>query len=747
MLMLFKQYKKYLGSIIIIFGLLIVQAICDLNLPDYTSDIINVGVQQGGINNTNIEVITKENFDNLLLFVDEEDIDFVKSSYEELNPSEKLIKKYPLLESDVLYEQKDLTKEEEEKLINSLEDALLFVTLLKADNETNQVIREQILNNFPLEIQNSNLSIFDILNMLPNKSEVISSMKEELKSNLTDLPESIVNQSIISFIKSEYELIGVDVDRIQTIYIIKSGLKMLSVALISMLATISVGFLASRLAAKISKSLREDVFSKVLSFSQTEMKNYGVSSLITRTTNDVQQVQMLSVMLLRTVFYAPIIGIGGVIKVLNTNTSMAWIIAVSVMALLSLIIVLFSIAIPRFKKLQKLLDKLNLVIRETLTGLPVIRAFSNQKHEEKRFDKANKDLMKTNLFVNRLMSGMMPLMMFIMNATTILIVWKGSYGINDGFMQVGDLLAFIQYTMQIIMAFLMISMLSIMLPRASVSMKRINEILNTKLAIKEVNNPVSFIPCKKGEVEFRNVSFKYPDSKEDVLTDISFVAPSGKTTAFIGSTGSGKSTLINLIPRLFDATSGDILVNGVNIKNVKFNDLQKTIGYVPQKGILFKGTIESNIKYGNKDASDELMEKAARIAQATDFILQKDKGYLSKISQGGTNVSGGQRQRLSIARAIAKNPDIYIFDDSFSALDFKTDSSLRKALNEEIKGSTILIVAQRISTIMNADKIVVLSDGKIVGVGKHKELLNSCAVYRDIAKSQLSKEELEIDEK
>ena len=572
--------------------------------------------------------------------------------------------------------------------------------------------------------------------------EQLDSIKNDMYEKLKDIPDSIAIQSAVSYVKDEYNAIGINTDRIQSNYILYSGGIMVAIALVSMAATVTVGYLGARVAAKLGRDLRGKVFRKVVSFSNTELDKFSTASLITRSTNDIQQIQMLMVMLLRVVFYAPILGLGGIIKVLNTDTSMAWIIAVAVVSILSLVIVLFGVAIPKFKAVQKLIDKVNLVTRETLTGMLVIRAFSTQKHEEKKFDKANKDLTRTNLFVNRTMSIMMPMMMLIMNCITVLIVWNGSHAVDSGAMQVGDMMAFIQYTMQIIMSFLMISMVSIMLPRASVSAGRIDEVLTTNLAIEDPKTVENFNNSKKGLVEFKNVSFKYPNAEEYVLSNITFTANPGETTAFIGSTGSGKSTLINLIPRFYDVTSGEILVDGVNVKNVSQHDLREKIGYVPQKGVLFSGTIESNLKYGGKDISKEAVKKATNIAQANEFIMAKPEGFETEISQGGTNVSGGQKQRLSIARAIAKNPEVFIFDDSFSALDFKTDAALRKALNTEISDSTILIVAQRISTILHANKIIVLDEGKIVGVGTHDELLNNCEVYKQIALSQLSKEEL-----
>ena len=570
------------------------------------------------------------------------------------------------------------------------------------------------------------------------RSQMITAINDKMK----EMPDSILEQSAVVFVKQEYQAVGIDTDKLQNNYVLLTGAKMLGLALLSMLLTVLVGFIASRVAASLGKELRGRVFRKVVSFSHAELDRFSTASLITRSTNDIQQIQMLFVMLQRIVFYAPIIGIGGVIKVLNTNTSMAWIIAVAVMAVLTLVIVLFAVAMPRFKIMQKLVDKVNLVTREILTGLPVIRAFSTQKHEEERFDKANKDLTRTNLFVNRVMTTMMPMMMLIMNGITVLIMWNGAHGVDAGSMQVGDLMAFMQYTMQIVMAFLMISMFSIMLPRASVSAGRIEEVLQTEPVIRDPEQTASFDDAKRGLVEFRNVSFRYPGAEENVLENISFTAKPGETTAFIGSTGSGKSTLINLIPRFYDITEGELLVDGADVRRVSQHDLRAKIGYVPQKGVLFSGTIASNLRYGNNDASQEELDKAAQIAQAADFIGEKPDGFDSEISQGGTNVSGGQKQRLSIARAIAIHPEIYIFDDSFSALDYKTDVALRKALKEETAGSTVLIVAQRISTILHAEQIIVLDEGKIVGKGTHKELLKTCEVYQQIAMSQLSKEEL-----
>lgn len=738
-----KYLSKSWKAVLLIISLLIVQAICDLSLPGYTSNIINIGVQQGGIEVATFEVMREETYHQIGLFLKESDRKIVEDSYlfvskETVNDTEyqKYLKKYPLLATENLYV---LQSDNKIELAQILEKPILVSHMLTTDNEEGLAIQEKFKENVPETLKN--YSIIEILELMDatNKKQML----ENIEASFTNYPESIVSQGAITRIKSEYEKIGVNTANIQTNYILLAGAKMLGIAILAMVATIGVGYLGARTASLLAKNLRSDVFKKTLSFSTTEYKLFTTSSLITRTTNDIQQVQMFLVFMLRVMFYAPIVGIGGVIKVLNTNTTMAWILALAVMVILSIIILLFALVMPKFKLVQKLIDHLNLVTREIITGIPVIRAFSNQKKEEKRFAKANGDLKKTTLFVDRAMSIMMPTMMFVMNAICILIVWKGSHSIDDGIMQVGDMLAFIQYTMQIISAFLMISMFSIMMPRAGVSIGRINEVLNCKPVITNPKNPKTYSKRIKGLVEFKDVSFRYPDSDEDVLTDITFTAEPGKTTAFIGSTGSGKSTLINLIPRLFDVTEGEILVDGINVKDVTEEDLHSKIGFVPQKGVLFSGTIQSNIAYGKKDATDEEIRKSADIAQATDFILEKKDGFLSKIAQGGTNVSGGQKQRLSIARAITVNPEIYIFDDSFSALDFKTDANLRKALAKETKDATVLIVAQRISTILNADQIIVLDEGKIVGIGKHKELLKKCSVYKEIASSQLSKEELE----
>lgn len=712
-----KNLKESWISVITIVLLLIVQAAGDLTLPDYTSKIVNVGIQNGGIENVAPEVIRKSEMENMLIFTEGDDK--ILASYEEISKDnldsaeyEKLVKKYPALENESLYRIKKISSSEQDELDSLMAKPLMMLSVTK------QMPKEQL-----------------------------DQMLETVNQKIDDMQESILEQAAIQEVKNEYKAIGMNTDSIQNQYIIMAGLKMLGISLIIMISAISIMCLSARVAARLAKTLREKVFKKVLRFSNKEFSEYSTASLITRSTNDIQQIQGLIAILFRVLVYAPIIGIGGFLRVLNqSDNSMAWIIGVAIIAILFVVATLFIIAMPRFKKLQQLIDKLNLVAREILTGLPVIRAFNTEKKEEKRFDKANMDLTKTNLFVNRAMSFMMPTLMLIMNGISLLIVWVGAHGIDNGTMQVGNMMAFIQYTMQIVMSFLMISMVSIMLPRASVSANRINEIIETDEAIKDSKEPKKLNPSKKGLVEFKNVSFRYPDSDEEVLSDISFTAEPGKTTAIIGSTGSGKSTIVNLIPRFYDVTSGNLLIDGVDIKDISNKDLRKIIGFVPQKGILFSGTIESNIKYGNPSMSDEQMIEAAQIAQATEFIESKPEKYQEPIAQGGSNVSGGQKQRLSIARAIAIDPEILVFDDSFSALDFKTDSILRAELAKKTQDKTVIIVAQRINTILNADQIIVLEDGKVVGKGTHEELIKTNETYKQIALSQLSAKELNLED-
>ncbi|MFR5683733.1 MAG: ABC transporter ATP-binding protein, partial [Clostridia bacterium] len=721
--------------------LLCVQAGADLALPSYTSEIVNVGIQAGGIENQAPEVIRKSQMENLLLFTsDDEEIlnNYTLLSKDNLEEKEyeKLVKKYPLLETEEIYKQNKLEEEKQSSLNEKMTKPLMVLTTITSE-ETEEALKAQILQNVP-EPQKSmmqNMTLMDILKSMPQ--EQLAQMLEEVNKRLDGMMGTVLDQAAIAAVKEEYKAIGMDTDKIQNDYIFMAGLRMLGIALISMVSAVAIMFLSSRVAAKLGETLREKVFRKVLKFSTEEFNNFSTASLITRSTNDIQQIQMLITMLFRVVVYAPIIGIGGFLRVLaNSNSSMAWIIGLAIVCIIGIVLVLFIVAMPKFKKLQDLIDKLNLVAREILTGLPVIRAFHTEEREEKRFEKSNQDLMKANVFVNRAMSIMMPALMFIMNSIMLLIIWVGGHNVDQGIMQVGDMMAFIQYTMQIVMSFLMISMISIMLPRAAVSANRINEVLETEPRIKDKKETESFDPNKKGLVEFRNVSFRYPDADKEILEDINFTAEPGKTTAIIGSTGSGKSTVVNLIPRFYDVTGGELLIDGVNIKDVSQKDLRKIIGFVPQKGVLFSGTIESNIKYGNPEMSDEQMKQAAQIAQATEFIESKELQYQTPIAQGGTNVSGGQKQRLSIARAIAIDPEIYVFDDSFSALDYKTDAALRAALEKQTTNKTVIIVAQRISTVLNADQIIVLEEGRIVGKGTHKELMENNETYTNCYHNQ-----------
>ena len=718
MLKMFHYMKERWYYVVMIIVLLFVQAYCDLSLPDYTSKIVNVGIQQKGIEDGVPDTIRKESMEHLLLFLDEEEKAEVEDAY--------------TLKDDV-YKRNDVTKEERDEL-----NSILAIPMMAAGSLEDEEKAAEIKTQMGLPEESD---LWQVLEQLPQ--EQLDAMKDSLTEKIKEMPESIVTQAAVQFVQTEYEAQGIDVDAMQIQYLMTSGLKMLAMALVIMLAAVSVTFLSSRVAAFLGRNLRNGVYRKVISFSGEELNHFSTASLITRSTNDIQQVQLVFAMIFRIVLYAPILGVGGVLKVLQTDVSMTWILGVAVVAILILVGFLFAVAMPKFKILQYRIDELNLVSREILTGLSVIRAFSREKHEEERFEEVNERLTKTNLFVNRCMTFMMPAMMLIMNGITVLIIYNGSHAVDNGTMQVGNMMAFIQYAMQIIMSFLMITMMSIMLPRASVSAKRINEIMETKVSIESPETAKIPENNKKGEVRFEHVGFAYPGAEEETLTDINFTAQKGETVAFIGSTGSGKSTLVNLIPRFFDVTSGKILVDGVDIREMGLHDLRERIGYVPQKGVLFSGTIDSNIRYGKEDATKEEVNRAAEIAQAQEFIGQKEKGMESEIAQGGTNVSGGQKQRLSIARAIAKNPEIYIFDDSFSALDYKTDVVLRRALKKETKDATTLIVAQRISTILHADKILVLDEGKIVGEGTHKELLKTCEVYQQIAMSQLSKEELE----
>lgn len=749
MLKIMKYLKKSAVSVVAIIILLLIQALCDISLPDYTSKIVNVGIQQGGIENAVPEVIKENELKRLLMFVDNDDKDAVEDAYTLVKSGDtsdenydEYVEKYPKLETENVYVLKEIDKEKNEKLNEILGKPEMALLAIEKDGEESKKIKEGILKMMPPQaaMVMKDKSLIEIMKTMPE--EQLDSIRKEMFKKFDSMPDSIITQSAIAYVNNEYKSIGIDLDNLQNKYILKSGGQMLGIAILSMFVTIIVTYLAAKVAATLGKILRNNVYEKVMSFSNEEMKKFSTASLITRSTNDIQQIQMMMVMILRFIFYAPMMAMMGIFKVISTNVSMSWIIGVAVLCIVFLLGILFTFVMPKFKLVQDLVDRLNLVSREIITGIMPIRAFSNQKHEEERFDKANGDLTKVNIFVNRIMSCMMPAMMLVMNLIAVLIVYKGTYSIDAGTMQVGDMMAFIQYTMQIIMSFLVIAMMSVMIPRASVSAGRICEVIETEPTIEDPKNAKEFSGNKKGVVEFKNVSFKYPDAEEEILSDISFTAKPGETTAFIGSTGSGKSTLINLIPRFFDVTEGQILVDGVDIREVTQKDLRDKIGYVPQKGILFTGTIASNLRYGNPNATDEEIREAAEIAQATEFIDSKPEGFDTKIAQGGTNVSGGQKQRLSIARAIAKNPEIYIFDDSFSALDLKTDAALRKALKKKTGDSTVLIVAQRISTILHAEQIIVLDEGKVIGKGTHEELLKTCEVYKQIALSQLSKEEL-----
>ena len=721
-----RYLKNSAGMLVAIVALLFLQAYCDLTLPEYTSKIVNEGIQQKGIEDGVPDKMRAEMYDTLMIFLDEDGQKTLSESYE--------------ADKEVYQLKNDIKGEKREKLATSLRDGELIITALQQMDETQgaETAQSEAMQAKVMQLPKG-VSAVDAVKALPEATR--SQIVEKIKEKFEDMPEMMTEQSAILFVQNEYEALGEDLDSLQIRYLVKSGVQMVLLALLAMVASVLVTFFSARVAAAVAHDLRGDVYRKVIGFNSHEFNQFSTASLITRSTNDIQQIQMLLAMGFRLILYSPILGIGGVLKVIKTDVSMSWIIALAVILIMLVIGMLFKVAMPRFTKLQTLIDRLNLVTREQLTGIMVSRAFSAEKHEEERFEQANLDLTKTNLFVNRCMTFMMPIMMLIMNGISVLIVYKGAYAIDDGSMQVGDLMAFIQYAMQIIMSFLMIAMMSIIIPRANVAAKRIHEVLSTEPTIHDPDQPKLPAAGEKGTVEFDRVSFAYPEADEKVLEDISFRAEKGQTVAVIGSTGSGKSTLINLIPRFYDVTSGAVRVDGVDVREMAKKDLCDRIGYVPQKSVLFSGTIDSNLRYGCEDASEEEIRKAAEIAQADEFIEEKDEKYHSPIAQGGTNVSGGQKQRLSIARAIAKKPEILIFDDSFSALDYKTDVALRRALKESTADTTTIIVAQRISTILHADQIIVLDEGKVAGKGTHKELLKNCEVYRPIATSQLSEEE------
>ena len=738
MLKLIKYLKPFTWAIICIFILLLGQAMSDLTLPDMMSRIINVGIQQNGIENAAPDAIRSAEMNKILLFMSSDDKAIVTSDYLLLDKNalsaddyNQYLKAYPDLANEPIYKLNTNNKDEISKLNSTFAKPILIVSYIESGAAAG------ILGSQGLP---PGADLFGVLAKLPPAQ--LDAILQQIDSQLASLPPSVVNQSDVSYLSIEYKAIGINVNQMQINYMVRIGGFMLLLTLASVAASVTVGFLAARVAAGFGRDTRRKIFSKVESYSNSEFDKFSTASLITRSTNDIQQIQMLLVMLLRIMFYAPIMGVGGIIKAIGQDVSMSWIIAAAVMTLLTLIGVIFAVAIPKFRVIQKYVDKLNLVTREMLTGLMVVRAFNNQEFEEKKFEKANVDLTQTTLFINRIMVFMMPAMMLIMNGVMLLIVWFGAHQVDAGAMQVGNMMAFMQYSIQIIMAFLMVSIVFVMMPRATVSAQRIAEVLETESSINDPKKPVKFSKDVRGLVEFQSVGFKYPGANDYVLQGISFATGPGQTTAIVGGTGSGKSTLINLIPRFYDVTEGKILVDHIDIREVTQHDLRDKIGYIPQKASLFSGTIESNIVYGNENSKDGEMKKAVEIAQLMDYIVTTEKGFQTPIAQGGANISGGQKQRLAIARALAKRPEIYIFDDSFSAIDYKTDAALRKALKKETGDAAVLIVAQRINTVMNADQIIVLENGQIVGKGTHKELMDSCQVYQELALSQLSREEL-----
>jgi ATP-binding cassette subfamily B multidrug efflux pump len=745
MLRLIRYLKPYILSVLLIILLLFVQANADLALPDYLSKIVNNGIQQGGVENAAPAAIRKSEMDKLLIFMSADNQELVLNDYTLVDATstdyDKYVEQYPILASQPVYVLNSLSQDENQTLNLIMGKALLIVSTIEqaiADPSKAAAMGQGM--GFDLSKIPPGMDIFSLLAQLPPAQ--LSQVAASIDQKFATLGDSMITQMAVGAVKVEYTAIGMDTDGLQINYIFHTGILMLLVSLLSVSCTLLVGYLSAKTAAGAARDIRKDVFQKVEGFSNAEFDKFSTASLITRSTNDVTQVQMVIIMMMRMVFYAPIIGVGGVIRALGKSSSMWWIIAVAVVTLLGLILLVFSIALPKFKIIQSLIDRLNLVMRENLSGMMVIRAFNMQEFEENRFDKANKDLTSTTLFITRVMVIMMPLMMFIMNAVSLSIIWVGAHQVAQSSMQVGDMMAFLQYAMQILFAFLMLSMMFIFLPRASVSGGRIADVLETEPSIRDPQEPKKFRDPFAGTIEFRNVCFRYPGALEDVLHDISFTSKPGETTAFLGSTGSGKSTIVNLIPRFYDVTGGAIYVDGVDVREVTQHDLRAKIGYIPQKGMLFSGTIESNLLYADENASSDDIKEAADIAQASEFIFTNPEGMDTEIAQGGSNVSGGQKQRLSIARALVKKAPIYIFDDSFSALDFKTDAALRRALKQKTGDSTVFIVTQRVSTIKNSDQIIVLHQGRVVGKGVHHELMEKCEVYRDIALSQLSKEEL-----
>jgi ATP-binding cassette subfamily B protein len=724
---------------------LFVQANAELALPDYMSRIVNNGIQQNGIESPIPNAIRKSTFDKLLIFMDEGGKSLVQSVYQMADKNSpdytELVQEYPAIETEPVYTLGEVNKDDLDQLETLMARSQMIVFgIQQALEDPSNLPSFGEGFSFDLSMVPEGMDVFTMLSNLPPAQ--LDQLMSGVDQQFDTLGDSMVNQMAVGVVKEEYEALGVDSSSLQSKYILSTGGTMLLISLLAGACTITVGFLASRTAAGVARDIRKDVFEKVESFSSAELDQFSTASLITRSTNDVTQVQMVTFMVMRMVFYAPIIGVGGIFRAISKGASMWWIIAVAVGALLCLILIVFVVALPKFKIIQSLIDRLNLVTRENLSGMMVIRAFNKQQSEEKRFDKANRDLTDTSLFVARVMVTMMPFMMLLMNGLTLAIIWVGSHQVAEASMQVGDMIAFMQYAMQIVFAFLMLTMMFIFIPRAAVSGERIADVLDTDITITDSETPKSFSYPFNATVEFRNVSFKYPDALDNVLHNITFTARPGETTAFIGSTGCGKSTVVNLIPRFYDVSEGNIYIDGTDIQEVKQTDLRDKIGYVPQKGLLFSGTIESNLRYADQEADEETLIEAAEIAQASEFIFDDPEGFSTKIAQGGSNVSGGQKQRLAIARALVKKPPIYIFDDSFSALDFKTDSALRRALKEKTGESTVLIVTQRVATIKNADQIIVLDQGKVVGKGSHQDLMETCTPYQEIAFSQLSKEEL-----
>jgi len=745
MLRLIKYLKPYILLLLIAVVLLFTQAMADLALPNFMSEIVNIGIQQGGIESAVPVAIRQTEMDKAALFLGADEKAQVMQNYTLVDAKSvdyaTLVKKYPVLANEPVYVLNDNSKATQTALTPIMGKAITLVYVIEqAAVDPTKAATLGASAGLDLSKIPAGMDLFTVLKMAPpaQTQQMLTAINEKFAA----MSESILTQAAANAVKTEYTALGMDTGKVQTAYILRIGGWMILYTLVVGLATVAVGFLSARIAAGAARDLRRDLFSKVESFSKAEFEKFSTASLITRSTNDITQLQMTLVMMIRMVFYAPIIAVGAIIRAVGKSPSMTWIIGLGVAILLTLIITVFIIALPRFKRIQSLIDRLNLVTREALSGIMVIRAFNTQAFELKRFDKANTDLTSNNLFVNRIMVIMMPAMMLLMNGLSILIIWTGSHQVDASLLQVGDMMAFLQYAMQVVFSFLMMSMMFIFLPRASVSGSRIADVLDVKPTIVDPKDPQSFSPDKKGMVEFRNVSFRYPDAEENVICGINFTAKPGETTAIIGSTGSGKSTVVNLIPRFFDVSEGAIYVDGVDIRNVKQTDLRDKIGYIPQRGMLFSGTIESNLRFADEDASPEILEKAASIAQATEFIKSKPEGMESEISQGGTNVSGGQKQRLAIARALVKQPEIYIFDDCLSALDFKTDLALRKALKKETGKSTMIIVTQRVATVKNAEQIVVMNEGEVAGIGTHKELMKTCETYREIALSQLSEKEL-----